>query len=242
MADVDLNYVHETVLKKRKNNEEWAVKRRAQLAARKHRNEESLKLAIKRPEQFVKEYRGKELDLVRMKHRLKRRKSKPENFDSKLLFVIRIHGSQDMHPETRIILNRLRLRHVFEGVFIKVNQVTSKLLLSAEPFITYGYPNLKSVKDLVYKKGCGRIGKQRAPLTDNNLIEQALGKHNIICLEDIVHEIAIVGSHFKDVNSFLWPFKLKKPENINLKKKPYKNGGDTGNRGSDINEFISKLN
>lgn len=34
------------------------------------------------------------------------------------------------------------------------------------------YPNLKSVKELVYKKGCGRLNKQRFPLTDNNLIEQ----------------------------------------------------------------------
>ncbi|KAH7685090.1 large subunit ribosomal protein L7e protein [Dioscorea alata] len=245
MAEEDakaLNFVHETVLKKRKNNEDWAIKRRGQLAAKKQRNQESLKLAIKRPEQFVKEYRDKELDIVRMKHRLKKRKAKPEKFDSKLLFVIRIHGSQGMHPETRRVLNRLRLRHIFEGVFVKVNQVTSKLLMAAEPFITYGYPNLMSVKDLVYKKGCGRIGRQRFPLTDNNLIEQSLGQHNIICLEDIVHEIATVGPRFKDVTNFLWPLKLKKPENMPLRKKSYKDGGDTGNRGSDINEFISKLN
>ena len=38
----------------------------------------------------------------------------------------------------------------------------------------FRYPNLKSVKELVYKKGSGRIDKQRVPLTDNNLIEQVL--------------------------------------------------------------------
>lgn len=54
-----LAYVHETVLKKRKNNEEWAIKRREQLEARKKRNKENLKLTIKRPEEFVKEYRAK---------------------------------------------------------------------------------------------------------------------------------------------------------------------------------------
>ena len=40
---------------------------------------------------------------------------------------------------------------------------------------------------------------------------QELGKFNIICLEDIVHEVANVGPHFKEVMRFLWPFMLNKP-------------------------------
>lgn len=61
MADDEpqpLNYVQETVLKKRKNNEEWVIKKRERLAERK-KSKESLKPAIKRPEEFVKEYRDK---------------------------------------------------------------------------------------------------------------------------------------------------------------------------------------
>ena len=34
------------------------------------------------------------------------------------------------------------------------------------------YPNKKSVRDLIYKKGCGKIDNERIPLTDNNVIEQ----------------------------------------------------------------------
>ena len=37
---------------------------------------------------------------------------------------------------------------------------------------------------------------------------QALGKHNIICIEDLVHEIFTVGPAFKQASNFLWPFKL----------------------------------
>ena len=37
---------------------------------------------------------------------------------------------------------------------------------------------------------------------------QALGKHNIICIEDLVHEIYTVGPAFKQASNFLWPFKL----------------------------------
>ncbi|OAY80352.1 60S ribosomal protein L7-4 [Ananas comosus] len=246
MADEEpqpLTYVHETVLKKRKNNEEWAVKRRQRLGARKQQKREDLKLAIKRPEEFVKEYRDKELDLVRMKHRLKMHKLPSHDIKSKLLFVIRIHGSKDMHPKTRKILNKLRLRQILSGVFLKANEATLTMLLSVEPFITYGYPNLKSVKELIYKKGCGWANRENVPLTENNAIEQALGKLGIICIEDIVREIATVGPHFKDVASFLLPFTLKCPERrLRMKKKPYKNGGDTGNREDLMNELIDKLN
>lgn len=72
---------------------------------------------------------------------------------------------------------------------------------------------------------------------------QALGKYGIICIEDIVHEIASVGPHFKEVASFLYPFKLNKPEGgLQGTKTLYKQGGDTGNREDQINELISKMN
>lgn len=41
------------------------------------------------------------------------------------------------------------------------------------------YPNLKSVRELIYKRGYGKINKQRIPLTDNSLIEKNLGKHAV---------------------------------------------------------------
>lgn len=246
MVDEDakpLNYVHETVLKKRKANEEWAIKKRERVDARKRRYIENKKFAIKRPEQFVKEYRDKELDRVRTRQRLKLRKLPTTGLKSDLLFAIRIQGKNDMCPQTRKVLKRLRLRHILNGVFLKANDAAYRLLTSVEPFITYGYPNLKSVRELIYKKGCGMIDKQPVPLTDNNVIEQALGKHGIICIEDIVHEIATVGPHFRTVTSFLWPFKLKRPERLpKMSKRPYKNGGDAGNREEHINKFIDLLN
>jgi hypothetical protein len=37
---------------------------------------------------------------------------------------------------------------------------------------------------------------------------QSLGKHGIICIEDLIHEIYTVGPHFKEASNFLWPFQL----------------------------------
>jgi len=42
------------------------------------------------------------------------------------------------------------------------------------PFVTLGYPSRKTISDLIYKRGFGKVNKQRIPLTDNALIEKEL--------------------------------------------------------------------
>ncbi|KAJ4958162.1 hypothetical protein NE237_025273 [Protea cynaroides] len=247
MADEEqksLPYIQETVLKKRKNNEEWAIKRREQLEQRKQRGKENQKLVFKRAEQYIKEHRNKELDLVTMKQRGKqmRRRSSSVVPKSKLLFIIRTCGTNDMHPKTRKILHYLRLKRILAGVFVKANDRIMDMLRRVEPYVTYGYPDLRSVRDLVNKRGCGKIDGQKVPLTDNNIVEQALGKYGILNIEGIVSEIITVGLHFKEVVSFLCPFQLNKPkEGLQGRKKLYNDGGDAGNREEHINELILAL-
>ena len=53
------------------------------------------------------------------------------------------------------------------------------MLRIAEPYIAWGYPNLKSVRELVYKRGFGKVNKQRIPLTDNSVIEKSLGNKEL---------------------------------------------------------------
>jgi hypothetical protein len=104
MAEEDgtqqLPFVKETVLKKRKVNEDWAIKNRERKAAKKQRRRNDAKGAIKRPEDFVREFRNKELDFMRMRTRLKVRSLRPaEPVGGKLLFAIRIPGSVAKLPE-----------------------------------------------------------------------------------------------------------------------------------------------
>ncbi|XP_058527350.1 60S ribosomal protein L7-like [Ochotona princeps] len=86
------------------------------------------------------------------------------------------------------------------------------MLRIVEPYIAWGYPNLKSVNELIYKRGYGQINKKRIALTDNTLIARSLGKYNINCMEDLIPEIYTIGKHFKEANNFLWPFKFLLPE------------------------------
>lgn len=48
------------------------------------------------------------------------------------------------------------------------------MLRICEPYITWGYPNLKSVRELVYKRGFAKIRGQRIPITSNTIIEKKL--------------------------------------------------------------------
>lgn len=78
-------------------------------------------------------------------------------------------------PKVRKVLQLFRLKQINNGVFIKLNKATINMLRIIEPYITWGYPNLKSVRELIYKRGFAKINRQRIPITSNAIIERALG-------------------------------------------------------------------
>lgn len=105
-------------------------------------------------------------------------------------------------------------------------------------------PNLKSIRELIYKRGYGKVRGQRLPLSSNQVIEGSLHRFDILSIEDLIHEIATVGPNFKQASNFLWPFKLSNPTGgwRQRKFKHYIEGGDQGNREKDINKLIRKMN
>jgi len=118
------------------------------------------------------------------------------------------------------------------------------MLKLVEPYVAYGTPNLKTVRELIYKRGYGKVDKQRIALTDNSIIENTLGKYGIICMEDLIREIFTVGPNVKQASNFLWPFQLSNPTGGFRKRKVkhFVEGGDMGNREHKINEFVQKMN
>lgn len=201
-------------------------------------------MIFKRAEQYVTEYRNAERDEIRLRRQAKANGSYYCPAEPKLAFVIRLKGINKISPKPRKILQLLRLRQINSGVFVRLNNCTLQMLKLVEPFVAWGTPNLKSVRELVYKRGFGKVQKQRIALTDNAIIEQALGQFGIICVEDLVHEIVTVGPHFKQATNFLWPFKLSNPNGgFSYKKiKHFVEGGDSGNREDKINALIRKMN
>lgn len=116
------------------------------------------------------------------------------------------------------------------------------MIRRVEPYVTYGYPSQSVIRKLIYKRGYGKIQGSRIPLTDNSIVEKGLAKHGLASVEDLIHEIATVGAHFKEANNFLWPFKLNSPKKgFAAKRHPYQNGGAWGNREELVNELINRM-
>ena len=243
MALPPLPRVPEFLLKKRRLNEK-RVKILKDVTARRKKALAARKTAyFKRAEKYAAEYKKQYID----KYRLARRAKKSSKFfvpdEPKLAFVVRIRGINGVHPKTRKILQLMRLRQINNGVFIKLNKASLNMMRLVEPYIAWGYPTLKTVRELIYKRGHAKIYNQRKALVSNEMIERALGKRNIICMEDVVHEIFTVGKNFKAVNSFLWPFKLSCPKGGFVKKgNHFVEGGDFGNREYFINKLVSRMN
>ena len=77
----------------------------------------------------------------------------------------------------RKVLQLFRLRQINNGVFIKLNKATENMLRICEPYVTWGEPNLKSVRELIYKRGFAKMDGNRAAITSNEMVEKKLG-HN----------------------------------------------------------------
>ncbi|KMZ70472.1 60S ribosomal protein L7-4 [Zostera marina] len=235
--------VPESVLKKQLRSEEWALAKKNAVIETKKKNLINRKVIFNKAKKYANEYAAHERELIDLKRQAKLSGQFYVNPEAKLLFIIRIRGINSMDPKSRSILRLLRLRQIFNGVFLKVNKATLHMLQRVEPYVTYGYPNLKSVRELIYKRGFGKLNKQRIPLTDNSIVDQGLGKHGLICVEDLIHEIFTVGPHFKEANNFLWPFQLSAPlGGLKKKRNHYVEGGDAGNRENFINEMIRRMN
>lgn len=137
----------------------------------------------------------------------------------------------------------MRLLQINAGTFVRLTKATAELLKLVEPYVAYGYPSLSTIRQLVYKRGYGKVNKQRIALSDNAIIEQSLGKFGIASIEDLIHEIYTVGPNFKQVNNFLWPFKLSNPSGgwgVPRKFKHFIEGGSFGNREEFINALVKK--
>jgi len=195
---------------------------------------------------YAKEYASAERSLVRQRRQARAAGNYFAEPEARLMFVIRIRGMCDMHPKTKKILQLLRLRQIHLGVFLRVNKATQEMIKRVEPYLAYGYPSLKATRELIYKRGFGKKKTpgqaQRLPLTDNSVIEEALGEYGINCFEDLVHEIYTVGPHFKEANNFLWPFKLNSAKGGMPKKRlGFNEGGQAGNREKYISNLIFRM-
>ena len=177
----------------------------------KQANKEKRAVILARNAAYEKEYEEAERAVIKARRDAKASGSYYVNAEPKLVFVVRIKGINKIPPKPRKVLQLLRLTQINTGTFVKVTKATSELLKLVEPYVAYGYPSYSTIRQLVYKRGYGKVNKQRIALSDNAIIEANLGKFGIMSIDDLIHELVTVGPHFKQANNFLWPFKLSNP-------------------------------
>merc|ERR1719150_3605652 len=106
---------------------------------------------------------------------MKRQAKQTGNFfvepEAKMMMVIRITGVNKMTPKTRKIFKLLRLDQLHKAVFVKCTKPMMNMLKSIQPYVISGYPNLKTVKQLIMKRGYAKVNKERLPIQDNQIIE-----------------------------------------------------------------------
>ncbi|KAI9498744.1 ribosomal protein L30, ferredoxin-like fold domain-containing protein [Zychaea mexicana] len=237
--------VPETLLKKQKADAKAADKAAADKAALRKAKISRRRQYVKRAAKYAREYEAAERKEIDLHRQAKANGSYYVPAQPKLAFVVRIRGINNIPPKPRKVMQLLRLLQINNGVFVRLNKATTEMLQLIQPYVTYGYPNLKTIRELVYKRGYAKVNKQRIALHDNAIIEKALGKYNIICVEDLIHEIATVGPRFKEANNFLWPFKLSNPNGGWRERKfsgHFIEGGDYGNREQFINKLVKIMN
>ncbi|XP_053502516.1 60S ribosomal protein L7-like 1 [Ictalurus furcatus] len=237
-----IKLVPENLLKKRKAYQ--AIKAtQAKLALLEKSKTKKGQVRFKRLEEFHRDSRRKHRDEVRLARNRHRPPPALPPAKNSLVFAVRIRQIKGVSPKVMKIIHMFRLSKIFSGTFIKVSKSSMNMLRVVEPYVAWGFPNLKSVRELILKRGQGKADKRRIPLTDNTVIEQYLGQHGIICLEDLIHEIYSTGKNFKEANSFLWPFYLSVPRHSAQDKAGLlKEMGEPGPRAEDINRVIRRFN
>ncbi|MBZ3883807.1 60S ribosomal protein L7 [Sciurus carolinensis] len=85
--------------------------------------------------------------------------------EPKLAFVVSIRDINGVSPKVRKVLQLLCLHHISNGTFVKLRDKASiNILRITAPYIAWGYPNLKSVNELIYKRGYGKNQKETSCL------------------------------------------------------------------------------
>lgn len=120
-------------------------------------------------------------------------------------------------PKALRLLRDLKMEKRHNAVFELLNTKEKRRRLAMlAKFVKIQQPTRQQIHNLLFTRGFARVKEQRLPLSDNVMIENSLGQHNIVCLEDMVHELDTVGPGAQAVVDFLWPFRLEKEADLRI--------------------------
>ena len=234
----------ESVLKKQATQEKLAKAAADAAAAAAEKAKTDLVAFGERAKKYDEEFEKAEREAVENRRQAKQQGGFFVPAEPKVALVIRVRGTIGVSPKAKKVMQLFRLRQLHNATFVKLNEATIRMLRLIEPYVTYGYPTRATVQKLIWKRGFGKINKQRIPIGDNEVVQDGLSKVGIECVADLVNEIYTVGPNFKQANNFLWPFKLSNPKggfSRKTKMLHFMEGGEAGARGEEINKLVKRM-
>lgn len=213
---------------------------------------ENRKTKFCKPEFFIADYRKAERDSMRINRNFLKTGIWLKNKEiehGRLILVFRHRGKFVSNKEVMHMLSQLGLPYKRRAVFLKLTEGVHAMLKFVEPWVIWGYPNITTVRELVYKYGLfkpakGEKGPKKIPIASNKMIEEKFGHLGVICVEDLLHEIITVGPNFEKITKILHTFELRSPVDgwKNARRGMLRSlGGDAGFRGDEINDFFKRL-
>jgi len=236
--------IPESVLKKQATQAKIAADAKAASVAAKAKKKTNKQEFFENAQKYDQEYKATEQALIDNRRLAKAKGGFFVPPEPKVALVIRIRGIIGVSPKAKKVMQLFRLRQIHNATLVKLNEATIRMLRLIEPYVTYGYPTKATIEKLVWKRGFGKLNKQRIPIAENSVIEEGLGKLGIRCTADLIHELVTVGPHFKQANNFLWPFKLSCPLGGFSRKTKllhFLEGGEAGARGEEINKLVKRM-
>jgi len=236
-----LKTVPVNLLRKRKQLNKERVAKAIQKKIKDKKRADKAKVNFKRAEYFVNENYKSDMNTKRI-DRLKHKVVKiPESV--KVLFLMRIAKLPGPMPlKVRKILQHLRLSDMHNAVLVQCSDQMVEKIKIIDPYITWGYPSLRSIHSLVFKYGYGTVKGEKSALSSNKLVEDSFSAQGLLCLEDLVQELFSAGAHFTEISTFMRPFQLLAPKGgFKRSHTHFSKNGSWGGRAEKINAMIRKM-
>lgn len=253
--DQPLNTVPEVWLRKRKQVDKQNIINKRQQKEHQRQQKKSLRTEFTRADELIRRRK----QVIQESNRLqsvKRQLAKNKNGGLKdnqlgqLLLVVRsdtVANKRNIHKKVLAVLKNMRLQKIHSAVFVRSSPAVHEQLQQIRPYVTAGTPSLETVRSLINKRAHTVVNDKRVPVSDNTMVEEALGDAGVICVEDIIHEIMNGDDEtFGKVSSYLAPFELntesRNKNKMMMNKLTEKSEGQRPRVNKDIDTFVGYYN
>ena len=152
------------------------------------------------------------------------------------LLVLRLRGDVDVRDEIRQTLKLLRLHKVNHATLIDRSESYKGMLQKVKDYATWGEISVETLEKLLIKRGRATGNK---PINDKYVI----GNSKFSSVKKFTEALSASKASIEDLHGLKPVFRLNSPRGgFDWKKKrAFKEGGELGYRGKDINRLLEKM-